>query len=120
MLMYVSLLFSCHINVEVCNSVNACKYLYKYVYKGSDRAMVRTEPGERSTKEAAVDEIQEYQDLRSIGASEACWRIFGFELGYQRPHVLALPIHLEDEQQVYFQRDRASRSVEKRGSDRPS
>ena len=112
MLMYVPLLFSCHINVEVCNSVKACKYLYKYVYKGSDRAMVRTEPGESSTKEAVVDEIQEYQDLRSIGASEACWRIFGFELGYQRPHVLALPIHLEDEQQVYFQRDRASRSVE--------
>ena len=35
-----------------------------------------------------------------------------FELGYQRPHVLALPIHLEDEQQVYFQRGKATRSIE--------
>ena len=40
--------------------------------------MVRTEPSESSTKEVVVDEIKEYQDLRSIGASEACWRTFGF------------------------------------------
>jgi hypothetical protein len=35
---YLSLLFNCHINVEVCTSVAAVKYLYKYVYKGHDRA----------------------------------------------------------------------------------
>ena len=26
------------------------------------------------------NEIREYQDLRSIGASEACWRLFKFEM----------------------------------------
>jgi hypothetical protein len=35
---YLSLFFNCHINVEVCTSVAAVKYLYKYVYKGHDRA----------------------------------------------------------------------------------
>jgi len=29
-----------HINVEVCSSVKAAKYLFKYVYKGADRAGV--------------------------------------------------------------------------------
>ncbi len=29
---YLSLFFNCHINVEVCSSVAAVKYLYKYVY----------------------------------------------------------------------------------------
>ena len=31
--------FDCHINVEVCMSVKSCKYIYKYVHKGGDRAM---------------------------------------------------------------------------------
>ncbi len=35
---YLSLLFNCHINVEVCTFVTAVKYLYKYIYKGHDRA----------------------------------------------------------------------------------
>jgi hypothetical protein len=35
---YLSLLFNCHINVEVCTSVAAVKYLYKYVYKSLDYA----------------------------------------------------------------------------------
>jgi hypothetical protein len=27
-----------HINVEICSSISTVKYLYKYVYKGLDRA----------------------------------------------------------------------------------
>jgi hypothetical protein len=36
----MSLFFNYHINVEVCTSVAAVKYLYKYVYKGHDYAQV--------------------------------------------------------------------------------
>ena len=32
---YLTAKFNAHINVEVCSSVSAVKYLYKYVYKGS-------------------------------------------------------------------------------------
>jgi hypothetical protein len=41
---YLSLRFNCHINVEVCTFVAAAKYLYKYVYKGHDRAQVDVSP----------------------------------------------------------------------------
>ncbi|XP_022847592.1 uncharacterized protein LOC111370120 [Olea europaea var. sylvestris] len=34
---YLSAKFDCQINVEVCSSIKALKYLYKYVYKGHDR-----------------------------------------------------------------------------------
>ena len=37
---YLSLKYDCHINVEVCASTKAAKYLHKYVGKGGDRAMV--------------------------------------------------------------------------------
>ncbi len=32
--------YHAHINVEICSSISAVKYLYKYVYKGPDRAIV--------------------------------------------------------------------------------
>jgi len=37
---YLSLLYNAHINVEVCGSVQAGKYIHKYIYKGGDRATV--------------------------------------------------------------------------------
>jgi hypothetical protein len=37
---FLTLKYNCHINVEVCSSVAAVKYLYKYVYKGHDRAIL--------------------------------------------------------------------------------
>ena len=60
---YLSLRFNCHINVELCTSPLASKYLYKYVFKGVDRAMVRTEiVGEPMLR----DEVEEYRDLHGI------------------------------------------------------
>ncbi|KAL1930101.1 hypothetical protein VTP01DRAFT_1255 [Rhizomucor pusillus] len=38
---YVLLKYNPHINVEICFSARSVKYLYKYVYKGHDRAIVR-------------------------------------------------------------------------------
>ena len=51
----------------------------------------------------ASNEIKEFQDLQSIGASEACWRLFQFEMSSRSPAVEPLQIHLENHQLVYFQ-----------------
>jgi hypothetical protein len=37
---YLSTKYDAHINVEVCNNIRAIKYLFKYVYKRHDRAIV--------------------------------------------------------------------------------
>ena len=94
---FLSLRFNCHINVERCVSPRASKYLYKYVTKGSDRAMVTTEVEGQSR-----DEIQEYEDLRSVGSSEATWHLMAFPITEQYPPVQALRVHTEDQQQVVF------------------
>ncbi|CAB4416166.1 unnamed protein product [Rhizophagus irregularis] len=35
---YLTTKYNCHINVEICSSIATVKYLFKYVYKGHDRA----------------------------------------------------------------------------------
>ncbi|XP_043221667.1 uncharacterized protein LOC122381498 [Amphibalanus amphitrite] len=95
----LSLRYECHINVEVCSSVDGVKYIFMYIYKGSDRQMVRAD----QLIEAGQDEVAAFRDLRSIGASEACWRLFSFEMSDRSPAVLALQVHLEDHQLIFFQ-----------------
>ncbi|GLT72836.1 hypothetical protein SLA2020_447350 [Shorea laevis] len=34
---YLLAKFDSHINVEICSTIKAMKYLYKYIYKGHDR-----------------------------------------------------------------------------------
>ena len=59
---YLSRKYRAHINVEVCASVRAVKYIHKYIYKGNDRTTV--ELGQN-------DEISQYLQGRYIGPSEA-------------------------------------------------
>ncbi|KAG4035981.1 hypothetical protein PC123_g28451 [Phytophthora cactorum] len=40
---YLSQEYNCHINVEVCTAITPVKYLYKYVYKESDKAVITVE-----------------------------------------------------------------------------
>jgi hypothetical protein len=42
--------YQCHINVEVCSSITVVKYLYKYVYKGHDRALAMVQPEARALR----------------------------------------------------------------------
>ncbi len=107
---YLSLLFNCHINVEVCTSVAAVKYLYKYVYKGHDRAQVDVGPvgavapdGTALVQPRMRDEIKIYQDGRYVSASEACHRLYGYDLHKEHPNVVWLAVHLKGRQTILFQ-----------------
>ena len=59
-----------------------------------------------------VDEITEYQDLRSIGSSEATWKLLSYPIVNKFPHVLALRVHLEDQQQIIFDEDTETEALE--------
>ena len=98
--------YRCHLNVEVCNSITAVKYLYKYVYKGHDRVMYGVKskdqldlPADR-VQGPARDEIREFVEARYVTTSEACWRTFEFPMGKLYPEVQRLNIHLENEQHI--------------------
>ena len=76
--------YKCHLNVEICTSIKAVKYLYKYTYKGPDRANMEI-----------VNEVTDFLDARYATAPEACWRLFEYPT-HARSHVVErLPVHLK-------------------------
>ena len=80
-------MFQCHINVEVCSSIKAIKYLRNYTHKGPDRACVGR----------IVDEVADVLDTRYCGASEAAWRIFQLPLHGRSHAVERLLVHELDD-----------------------
>ncbi|XP_061515602.1 uncharacterized protein LOC133393679 [Anopheles gambiae] len=100
--------YNCHINVEVCTSISSVKYLYKYVYKGHDRLSVTLAVGN--------DEIQQHIDARYLSPTDSCWRIMRFELQAKTHTVVTLPIHLENQQNVFFRANETVSCVLNRGN----
>ncbi|XP_074293065.1 uncharacterized protein LOC141619971 [Silene latifolia] len=94
---YLLTLFDCHLNVEVCSTIHAVKYLYKYIYKGHDKISFSvTDSNEPKT----VDEISQFQSGPWVSPCEAAWRIFGFYLLETHPPVMPLQVHLPNMQTV--------------------
>ncbi|XP_021744716.1 uncharacterized protein LOC110710693 [Chenopodium quinoa] len=104
---YLSMLFDCHLNVEVCSTIKAVKYLYKYVYKGHDRISYNVV----GSNSEPVDEIHQYQSGRWVPPCEAAWRIFSFDLFEMHPSVLPLQVHLPYMQTVHVRPHERLRSV---------
>jgi hypothetical protein len=100
--------YDAHINVEVYNNIHAVKYLFKYVYKGHDRAIVEISHQSNNAIDGNVvetDEIKKYLDCRYVSASEAMWRIFKFDMHERFPTVERLQYHLPNQQMVLFNDD---------------
>src|SRR5436190_24363760 len=94
--------YNAHINVEICNSLLAIKYLYKYVYKGHDRATVTFSQSETTENNELLDEIKMYLDARYVSSSESIWRIFHYKMHGRIPNVQRLAVHLPDHQTLTF------------------
>ena len=108
--LYLLTKYDCHINLEICNSIQAVKYLYKYVYKGSDHVSMSMETSENTLNNQilppnpvkAKNEIKNFTDSRYVSASEASWRIFNFKNNNQYPSTVRLDVDLEDEQSCIY------------------
>lgn len=102
--------YNAHINVEICNTAKSIKYLYKYVYKGHDRADVaytrtsnennQTENGNGDSQ--IVDEIKDHLDSCYVSASEAIWRILQLPLHQEFPAHQRLHVHLPGQTAVFL------------------
>ena len=86
-----------HVNVECCVSIRAHKYLHKYVYKGHDRTTMHIGTNQ--------NEVQLYLDSRYISGSEACWRIFTYNMYEENPNVVWLAVHTPGGHMVTYDPD---------------
>lgn len=92
-------MYNCHINVKVCSSIKAIKYLFKYIYKRHDRASIYLD---EPNSNANIDEIKQYRDARWVTPLEALWRIYSFELSKISPSLKQLQLHLPNMHMVLF------------------
>lgn len=69
---FLSEKFEAHINVEMCHTIMAIKYLCKYFSKGHDRARVALKEKDGTL---SLNEIDHFVDTRCITPPEAAWRL---------------------------------------------
>ncbi|XP_074342457.1 uncharacterized protein LOC141680021 [Apium graveolens] len=100
----------CHINLEICNSSRSLKYFFKYCLKGHDTATMslkkkNNKSGNEETARSVknLNEVKNFLDGRYVCASEASWRIFGFDIHHRSPSVDRLSIHLTVQKYLNFQ-----------------
>lgn len=93
------LYMNCHIYVDVCSAVTAFMYLYKYLFKGSDRSRFRFQTASDGSTSAVIDDkFHDYISGRYLSSSKTVYRIFSFHLTSKRSSVRYLPVHLENSQ----------------------
>ena len=101
--LYLTVKYCVYINVKICASVKAIKYIYKYIYKGSDCTTLRLIDG---------DEVNKYLQGRYIGPFEAIQRLFKFPIYKEFPPVIQLAVHFLGKQPVYFQLDQSVKEIQ--------
>jgi hypothetical protein len=95
--------YQCHMNVEVCSSVKSVKYIFKYIYKGHDAAIIKFFDGAVGLVD--VDEIRAFQESRYVSPPEALWRLYEYRMNDLSHTVIRLPVHEEDEETIYYEPD---------------
>ena len=99
--------YRAYINTEIYGSIKSVFYLYKYIYKGPDRANITvtrqslysykdnpTPSGQPRIRGKTIDEITEFYSARQIGSAEAVQKILSFRIGSLKPYMERLQIHL--------------------------
>jgi len=87
---FLSLRYRAHINVEIASSLKSFKYVYKYVLKPPDSAVI------------AINEIHAHLSGRLLSAAESVWRLLNLPLHKEYPAVMRLHIHLPNEHSIIF------------------
>lgn len=100
---YLLLKYNAHINLELCACDKVVKYLYKYVYKGHDRATLRIFDEK--------NEISQYINTRYTGANEAFWRLSQYDMQHKSHFVQRLKVHLPGENEITFTPDGEAEAV---------
>lgn len=99
--------YEAHINIEICNSIKAIKYLNKYIYKGMAKAMLaayragKDLPGHENDARC-IDEVKMFLESIYVGPAEAAAKLLGLNVHGSYPPVKRMSLHLEDNQPIEY------------------
>jgi len=111
------LMLNCHCNIQACSQIFDYKYMFKYFTKGPELSIFYPHDTAKTSKQRAAyldkksglhanDEINGYKIARFLGTSDCVWSIFGFELYFLSQSVLAMELHLPNDQDVFLRSNR--------------
>lgn len=89
--------YACHLNVEISGNIESVKYICGYFTKGHDMSCFSV-----VDEKYKGDEIGYFENGRFIAVYEALWGIYCFKKYHNTPAVLALDVHLENQQSIYW------------------
>ncbi|KAL3070939.1 hypothetical protein niasHT_040095 [Heterodera trifolii] len=104
---FLLLKYGCHINVEYVFGQKACKYIFKYLLKGFEKAYVRVAQPRRSAQQgsndgtAGADEVYDYDEIaatfkvRYMTAMEAYLRLNSYKIVGSSHQIYTLSVHDE-------------------------
>ena len=101
---YLLLKYDCHINVEVCASIKSIKYLFMYVHKGHERAVLQFQHIDADGN-YNHDEIKQFVDSRYISAPQAMWHPNAYHMHGRSHAVIRLKLYLPNEQPIFLNDD---------------
>jgi hypothetical protein len=107
---YLLLKYNAHINVEICTTLRAVKYIYKYIYKGFDCANMMITAGENP--QLRHDEVTNFINTRYVSAPEAVWRLLESPMHDRSHTVIRLPVHLPNQQRITFEAGQEEEALE--------
>ncbi|KAL3076362.1 hypothetical protein niasHS_011781 [Heterodera schachtii] len=99
--------YGCHINVEYVFGQKACKYIFKYLLKGFEKAYVRVAQPRRSAQQGrndgttGADEVYDYDEIaatfkvRYMTAMEAYLRLNSYKIVGTSHQIYTLSVHDE-------------------------
>ena len=91
---HILLMFDSHCNVEIAGMVNIIFYLYKYLYKGNDKAQFFVRQYRQDHAEDDRDKMDEWLIGRYVSSMFAAWRIMDFNSYTNQPSVTSITLHL--------------------------
>src|SRR6266498_1010851 len=90
---FLTRLLKIYINVEICITVKAVKYIHKYIYKGHDKATLQI---------YKTNKITRYMTCRYINPAQAIWSILEFLIYEEWSTVIRLSLHIPNKQTMTF------------------
>lgn len=103
--------YNCHINVEYCASIGSIKYIYMYLHKGYDRAILNI--SDNNKFDNIRDEIKNHIDGRYLSTMECAWKLLQLPMSGRSHAVIQLDIHTENQQKIIFEEMKFQESLKK-------